>query len=81
VGGELEVHAVGDRIDRGHRDRPRAHDCGVVADPAHDALAVRPERALDRLDQLAFAQGDVQSPAWKGSLAPCSSGRAAPRRA
>ena len=31
------MHAVDDRVDRGHRERPRAHHRGVVAGPAHRA--------------------------------------------
>jgi hypothetical protein len=35
---EAEVHPVDHRVDRGDRERARAHDGGVVAHPAHDAL-------------------------------------------
>ena len=44
-GGALEVHALGDRVDRRDRHRPGAHHRGVVARPAHHP---RPRRARGR---------------------------------
>jgi hypothetical protein len=59
--GELrtaKVDPVDNRVYRGHRVAPRAHDCGVVSQSSHDARisvcvgATGGELSLDRCYQL-----------------------------
>jgi hypothetical protein len=53
---EPEVRALDDGVDRGDRERRRAHDRRVVAGPAHEPAAAVLERGLDRGDQLELGQ-------------------------
>ena len=54
---EVEVHAVDHRVDARDRERPRSHDGGVVADPAHDAIGAVDEQALEGGDEGALTDG------------------------
>jgi hypothetical protein len=51
-----EVDAVDHRVDRGDRVAVGPHDRRVVADRADHAGARAREQALQRLDQIEFAQ-------------------------